>query len=154
MPFIPFKFKKANAPTRLAHFDAQPTWGDLASKIVALFDIPRKDVGVAYVDKYKHAITLNNEQELEDFYKSLDQSSEEIKFVVQDLRTPDGESTFSFVPVPAHVLYYKPACIRSRALDYPDLLSWPVIYHCSISRNHNYINMVNEFQSVWTIKEW
>ena len=105
MPFIPFKFKKANAPTRLADFDTQPTWGDLASKIAQLFDIPLKDVGVAFVDKCKDAITLNNEQDLQRFYNSLDQSSEEIKFVVQDLRTPDGESTFSFIhPPPVYFL--------------------------------------------------
>lgn len=35
-----FKFKKANALTRLANFDTLPTWGDLASKIAELFDIP------------------------------------------------------------------------------------------------------------------
>jgi len=106
MPFIPFKFKKANAPNRLADFDTQPTRGDLASKIAKLFDIPLKDVGVAFVDERKDAITtLNNEQDLQRFYKSLDQSSEEIKFVVQDLRTPDGESAFSFIhPPPVYFL--------------------------------------------------
>jgi hypothetical protein len=97
MPFIPFKFKKANAPTRLADFDTQPTWGDLASKIAKLFDIPLKDVGVAFVDKRNDAITLSNEQDLQRFYKWLDPSSEEIKFVVQDLWTPDGQSAFSFI---------------------------------------------------------
>jgi hypothetical protein len=30
MPLVPFKLKKANAPTRLAYFDPQPSWGDLA----------------------------------------------------------------------------------------------------------------------------
>jgi len=100
MPFIPFKLKNAKAPTRLAYFDTQPTWGDLASKIAKLFDIPLNDVGVAFVDKRKDAITLNDEEDLQGFYNSLDQSSEEIKFVVQDLRTPDGESAFSFMHLP------------------------------------------------------
>jgi hypothetical protein len=102
------QFKKANAPSRLADFDTQPTWGDLASKIAKLFDIPLKDVGVAFVDKCNDVITLNSEQDLQRFYRSLDQSSEEIKFVVQDLRTPDGESAFSFIhppPVSLLVLY-------------------------------------------------
>jgi hypothetical protein len=101
MPFIPFKFKKANAPTRLAEFDTQPNWEDLASKIAQLFDIPLKDVGVAFVDKRNDTIILNNEQDLQLFYKSLDHSSEEIKFVVQDLRTPDGESHSS--PPMSHI---------------------------------------------------
>ena len=92
MPVFPFKLKKANAPTRLAYFDAPPSWGDLALKIAELFDIPAKDVGVAFVDKAKDAVTLTNDQELQQFYKHLDQSSEENKFVVQDLQTPDGES--------------------------------------------------------------
>ena len=94
MSFIPFKFKKANAPTRLAFFEKQPTWGDLTSKIAQLFDIPPKDVGVAFVDKWKDAVTLYSEEHFIHFYKSLDRSSaEEIKFVIQDLRSPDGEST-------------------------------------------------------------
>jgi len=92
MPVFSFKLKKANDPTRLADFDAPPSWEDLALKISKLFDIPAKDVGVAFVDKAKGAVTLTNDQELQQFYKHLDQSSEEIKFVVQDLQTPDGES--------------------------------------------------------------
>jgi len=95
MPFIPFKFKKTNAPTRLAEFDTQPSWEVLASKIAELFDIPLKDVGVYYVDKQKDAVTLNNAQDLQWFYNKLDMSSEEIKFVVQDLRTPDAEATLA-----------------------------------------------------------
>jgi fumarate hydratase class II len=66
--------------------------GDLASKIADLFNIPLKSLSST---KPKDAVTLTNKQELQGFYKSLDQSSEEIKFVVQDLQTPDGESAFS-----------------------------------------------------------
>jgi len=153
MPFIPFKFKKANALTRLADFDTQPTWGGLASKIAELFDIPRKDIGVAYVDKYKNPITLSNKQDLQRFYKSLDQSSEEIKFVVQDLRAPDGESTFSFVPPPP--VYFLPVSYittrshsLSRSCVFMTIRTWSVIYHCSISRKYNHINLVNGFQSI------
>jgi PB1 domain len=98
MPFAPFKFKKSNALTRIAEFEAQPSWGDLASKIAQLFNIPLKDVGVTYFDKAQDAVTVTNEQELQHFYyisSKLNQSSEENKFVVQDLRNPDGESAFS-----------------------------------------------------------
>ena len=110
MSFIPlFKFKKANASTRLGHFDTQPTWGDLASKVANLFHIPLEDVGVAFVGEHRETITLSNEQDLQYFYESLDQSSGEIKFVVQNLRTPDGESAFPSCPAPADVLYYESA---------------------------------------------
>jgi hypothetical protein len=47
-----------------------------------LFNIPPNHVGVAFVDKAKGAVTLNDEQQLQRFYESLDQSSEETKFVV------------------------------------------------------------------------
>ena len=102
MPLVPFKLKKANAPAKLAHFDAQPSWGDLASKIANLFNIPPKDIGVAFIDKAKDAVTLTNDQELQDFYQSFDRSSEEVKFVVQDLQTSDGEPAFSrfFLTIP------------------------------------------------------
>ena len=124
MPFIPFKFKKANAPTRLADFDTQPTWKDLASEIAQLFDIPLKEVSVAFVDKHNDTVSLNNEKDLQRLYKSLDQSSEEIKFVVRDLRTPNGESLsvssirlrvyFLLAPsAPTDVfIYYKSALIH------------------------------------------
>ena len=111
MPSIPrFKFKKANARTKLVYFDTQPSWGDLTSKIVQLFDIPVKDVGVAFVDKSNDAITLDNDQDLQHFYQSLDQSPEEIKFVVLDLSTPDGESTFSFTHQPPVCFLLVPFC--------------------------------------------
>jgi hypothetical protein len=87
MPFIPFKLKKANAPSRFAHFDEQPSWADLASKITQLFtcNIPSDRVGVAF-----KPVILSNEQDLQCFYKSLERSSEEIKFVVQDLHSTDS----------------------------------------------------------------
>jgi hypothetical protein len=93
MPFGPVKLKKANAPTRLAHFDAQPSWGDLASKIADLYSMSPKNVSVNFVDQAKDVVvSLTNEQELQCFYEHFDQSFGEIKFVVQDLQTPDRES--------------------------------------------------------------
>jgi PB1 domain. len=98
MPLIPFKLKKANAPTRLADFDIQPSWEDLASRVHQLFNIPSEHVGVAFVDKDKDMVLLTNEQELVYFYKSLyQQSSQEIKFVVQDLQYLDSESFIVFL---------------------------------------------------------
>jgi hypothetical protein len=91
-----FKLKKANAPSRLAVFDVPPSWEQLASRITQYFDIPLGDVGVAFVDENKETVVLVDEQELQYFYKSFFQSAQEkIKFVVQNLQTPDGESAFS-----------------------------------------------------------
>ncbi|KAF8347795.1 hypothetical protein F5887DRAFT_1072145 [Amanita rubescens] len=93
MPFGPVKLKKANAPTRLAFFDAQPSWGDLASKIADLFSMSPKNVSVNFVDQAKDVVvSLTNEQELHEYF---DQSSGEIKFVVQDLQTPDPLTTIT-----------------------------------------------------------
>ena len=109
MPFIPFKLKKANTPSRFAHFDEKPSWADLASKISQLFNIPTDRVGVAFIAKDKDPDILANEQDLQLFYKFLDKSSQEIKFVVQDLQTPDRESAFrSFFSIPISLSFASP----------------------------------------------
>lgn len=111
MPFIPFKLKKANTPSRFAHFDEQPSWADLASKISQLFNIPSDRIGVAFITKDKEPDILANERDLHLFYKFLDQSSQEIKFVVQDLQTPDRESAFSlffFLNTHQPLVYFPP----------------------------------------------
>lgn len=128
MPFIPFKLKKANTPSRFAHFDEKPSWADLASKISPLFNIPTDRVGVAFIAKDKDPDILANEQDLQLFYKFLDKSSQEINFVVQDLQTPDRESAFrsffsipislSFAPPRQYIItrilsHHLPACFRS-----------------------------------------
>jgi hypothetical protein len=86
----------------------QQKWGDIASKIVERFKVPVEHVGIAYIREGGGSVTLTNEEELQDFYASLDQSCEEIKFVLQDRRTPDGESAFSerfrSLPPPTYLL--------------------------------------------------
>jgi PB1 domain len=153
MPFVPFKFKKSNAPTRIAEFDAQPSWGDLASKIAQLFNIPLKDVGVTYFDKAQDAVTITNEQGLQHFYyymsSKLDQSSEENKFVVQDLRNPDGESDF-----PRNIALVSSLLLRIRSHHLALLITFitccllALIHHSLISPNYNHFNLVSGFQSV------
>jgi len=59
-------------------FDVQPSWEDLASKMLASLTSKAKRQSLSPTSSI--------------FYKSSDQSSEEIKFIVQDLQTPDGES--------------------------------------------------------------
>ncbi|KIL59622.1 hypothetical protein M378DRAFT_26883 [Amanita muscaria Koide BX008] len=87
-----YRFRKANAPTLIVNFIVQPSWKDLASNITEEFKIPSSRVGVVFVNEAKATFTITDEEELQKFYKSLNQSYEEIKFVVQDLATPDPES--------------------------------------------------------------
>jgi hypothetical protein len=83
-----FRFKKADAPTKLAVFAEQPSWNDLASKIACLFHISSPDdVGVACVDR-GDVMTVESEEDLRSFYALL--PCEEAKFVVHDLRAPDS----------------------------------------------------------------
>ncbi|KIL58347.1 hypothetical protein M378DRAFT_319083 [Amanita muscaria Koide BX008] len=98
MPFV-VKLKKASASaeltqTMLVRFDARPSWGDLASKIAEEFSISSNNVGVVFLDEVCK-LTLKNEQELQSFYEVFDPSSGKMKFVVQDLQTPDSPKTIS-----------------------------------------------------------
>ena len=94
MALAQFKLKKADALTKLAAFDKQPSWRDLATEITLLFDIPPDDIIVSYIDKDKETITLHNKEELQCFYKSL-AIGQRIKFVVQDTKVPDSERSAS-----------------------------------------------------------
>jgi hypothetical protein len=66
-----FKVKRANHITRFAIFTFQPSWGDLATRISGLFDIPFEDIVVVFI-KNKGPVPLSNDEELQSFYKSLD----------------------------------------------------------------------------------
>jgi hypothetical protein len=95
MPRTQFKLKMAKTSARLTEFDERPNWRDLTSIISDLFGIRQDRVGVALVDKDKDTIAIDNEQQLQTFYHSLDQYSGLIKLVVQDLRAPDGDCAFA-----------------------------------------------------------
>jgi hypothetical protein len=88
-----------------------------------LFNIPSDRVGVAFIAKDEEPAILSNEQDLQWFYKSSDQSSEEIKFVVQpeDLQTPDRESAFSLFFLNTHqsLIYFPPADISPPPCPFP-----------------------------------
>jgi len=95
---------KANtSEARLAHFDGSPSWPELSSKVAQMFSIPQKDVGVAYVDKAGVSVTVRNDQDLGHYYRFLE-SFEQMKFVVQNLRIPDGEpfSLSAYLPLLNH----------------------------------------------------
>jgi hypothetical protein len=95
MSLITIKLRKPKAPTRLANFDVQPSWGDLASKIVELYGVSKENISVTFFDEAKDTVTIASEEELQHFYKRYYQPSKEIKFVVQDLQFPDREWAFS-----------------------------------------------------------
>lgn len=83
---MPTHFKlKFNDLTRRALFPHQPTWKDLSEKISALYDIPQHQVGVTYIDAENEEITLNTEEELQDFYLSSYQHGDIVKFSIRDL---------------------------------------------------------------------
>jgi hypothetical protein len=92
MSFITIKLKKAMAPTKLTFFDVQPSWGDLASKIVGLYsDVSLNAVSITFFDEAKDKVTIDSEEKLQRFYRRFDQPPKGIKFVVQDLQFPDRE---------------------------------------------------------------
>lgn len=124
MPFI-IKLKKASAPTqtKLAYFEARPSWRDLASKIAGLFSISSNNVAVVFIHEAEGEFTLKNEEDLQSFYEVFDPSSGKIKFVVQDQQTPDCESA-------------------------SNRLSLPIIHYSSISPNYNRCLLVSGFQSI------
>ena len=129
MPFV-VKLKKASAlaeltpQTILAPFDTWPSWGDLTLKIAEEFSISSNNVGVVFLDKVDGKYTLKNEQDLQSFYDVFHPSSGKIKFVVQDLQTPDCESS----------------------IHCPYLL--PIIHQSSISPRDNLCHLVSGFQSI------
>ncbi len=89
-----FKLKKANAITRFAIFTSPPSWGDLATRISGLFNIPVEDILVVYI-RNKTPAALSNDEELQNFYKK-NQTDGEIKFVVQDQENIDSGSAVDF----------------------------------------------------------
>ncbi|KAF8642845.1 hypothetical protein AX14_009694, partial [Amanita brunnescens Koide BX004] len=93
MPFV-VKLKKANAPTVVARFDARPSWGDLASTIAEQFEISLNNVSVVFIDEAKEEYIITEEQYLQSFYEVFN-PPEKIKFVVQDLQTPDPKTTIT-----------------------------------------------------------
>jgi hypothetical protein len=90
MVSVPVKLKKANAPTYVEYFNTLPTWEGLTSRIAERFTVPKQDTAIGYLNSTGDTVTLIHEQGLQEYYKSLHQSSE-IKFVVLDRQTPDSE---------------------------------------------------------------
>ncbi|KZT02864.1 uncharacterized protein LAESUDRAFT_393456 [Laetiporus sulphureus 93-53] len=85
-----------SGPIRRIVFTELPSWAELSARIESLYDIPRADIAVSYVDNEDDEITLNSEEELQDLYRTLpapDENKERlIRFNVHELRRGDKES--------------------------------------------------------------
>ncbi|KAJ3509516.1 hypothetical protein NLJ89_g5188 [Agrocybe chaxingu] len=85
MPPIQFKLTKSDDFTRRATFQQLPNWNELAAKLQALYNISADRVGVSYIDNDNDEITVNSNEELQDFYQGSYKSGQVIKLHVLDL---------------------------------------------------------------------
>lgn len=87
MTSVHFKLSISNGLTRRISFPTRPSWNELAARIQALYNIPLGRLGVSYVDSDGDEVTLSSEEELRDFYDTVDigKGSQLIKFRVVEL---------------------------------------------------------------------
>ncbi|KAH9178778.1 hypothetical protein EDB89DRAFT_978450 [Lactarius sanguifluus] len=87
MTSVHFKLSISNGLTRRISFPTRPSWNELAARIQALYNIPLGRLGVSYVDSDGDEVTLSSEEELRDFYDTVDtgQRSQLIKLRVVEL---------------------------------------------------------------------
>jgi len=87
MTSVHFKLSIPDGPTRRISFPTWPSWNDLAARTHALYNIPLGRLGVSYVDSDGDEVTLSSEEELRDFYDTVDtgQRSHLIKFRVVEI---------------------------------------------------------------------
>ncbi|KAI0315256.1 hypothetical protein OF83DRAFT_366659 [Amylostereum chailletii] len=73
--------------TRRVTFPERPTWTALSARIILLYGLSPDDIGVCYTDVDGDSVTLNSEEELQDFYLSSPalRTGQDIKFRVVDL---------------------------------------------------------------------
>jgi len=82
-----FKLSKQGGLTRRLAFQDRPSWTVLSSKIGTMYGIAIYNVGVSYIDQDGDEVTLSSEEELQDYYSTLDARDDSItvKLEVQDL---------------------------------------------------------------------
>ncbi|KAH9004080.1 hypothetical protein EDB86DRAFT_3072420 [Lactarius hatsudake] len=87
MTSVHFKLSIFNGLTRRISFPTRPSWNELAARIQALYNIPLGRLGVSYVDSDGDEVTLSSEEELRDFYDTVDtgQVNQLIKLRVVEL---------------------------------------------------------------------
>ena len=81
---IIFKLKYRDI-TRRTILAKLPEWNVLAERLSSIFLVPVADVGVSYLDRDGDEITLNSQEELDDFYTTTYRDGESIRFTVKDL---------------------------------------------------------------------
>ncbi|KAI0275003.1 hypothetical protein BC834DRAFT_1029847 [Gloeopeniophorella convolvens] len=86
---VHFKLSISDGLTRRVSFPILPSWNVLAARIQALYNIPLSRVGASYVDADGDEVTLSSEDELRDFYDTI-QPGQLIKFHVVDLGSLRG----------------------------------------------------------------
>ncbi|KAH9049391.1 hypothetical protein EDB84DRAFT_1654439 [Lactarius hengduanensis] len=87
MTSVHFKLSISNGLTRRISFPTRPSWNELAARIQALYNIRLGRLGVSYVDSDGDEVTLSSEEELREFYDTVDtgQGSQLIKLRVVEL---------------------------------------------------------------------
>jgi len=88
---IVFKLKYRDI-TRRTVLAKLPEWNAIAERISSIFLVPVANVGVSYVDGDGEEITLNSQEELDDFYTTSYRHSESIRFTVKDISTSHSMS--------------------------------------------------------------
>jgi len=82
---IQFKLSKQGGLTRRLAFPDRPSWALLSSKIGTMYGIATYNVGVSYIDQDGDEVTLSSEEELQDHYNTLSNTSDTVRLAVQDL---------------------------------------------------------------------
>ena len=84
-----------------------PTWDQLAERIESLYDIPKNDVGVSYLDTDGDEVTLSSNDELQDYYSfnlplkgfgATGDAMKAIRFTVRDLSARDSDKPLPQTP--------------------------------------------------------
>jgi hypothetical protein len=88
MPLAQFKFKNARA---LVDFQELPSWDNIVSKIVKLYNIPFDQVNVTVVDNNGEMVDIDNDEALQSFFHSFPNPPELIKFSVHNQVSHDCE---------------------------------------------------------------
>jgi len=92
--YLSTQAEEGPANFQLLELDAWPTWDELTSKIIQLFQIPRDQIIITFRNPHGKFIDITNVGDLQQLCESLQESCRYIKFVVQDSRALDGELIF------------------------------------------------------------
>ncbi|KAG2022930.1 hypothetical protein CC2G_000643 [Coprinopsis cinerea AmutBmut pab1-1] len=99
---VNFKFKFGQETRRITFPDI-PSWASLSEKLQSIYNLPQVAVAVSYVDSDNDEITLNSEEELQDYYRQASRSQGEVyRLNVVDLSIRRGRSAGVTSTPPVH----------------------------------------------------